>query len=129
MALGPSNGTAGATYYPVQFSNKGAASCTLYGFPGVSFAAGTDQHQVGAAASRTPQAPATITVMPGATSSALLKVTDSGVYDCTRVQVNGLRVYPPDNTGSVVVPYSGMACTSDVQLLTVGPVVSGSSGQ
>jgi hypothetical protein len=51
------------------------------------------------------------------------------VYGCTRVQVNGLRVYPPGNTESVFVPYSGMACTSDVQQLTVGTVVTGSSGQ
>ena len=129
VALGPSNGTAGAIYYPVQFTNKTAASCTLYGFPGVSFAAGTDEHQVGAAASRTQQTPATITVMPRATASALLRVTDSGVYGCTRVQVNGLRIYPPGNTESVIVSYSGMACTSDVQQLTVGTVVTGSSGQ
>jgi Protein of unknown function (DUF4232) len=129
VVLGPSNGTAGAIYYRVQFTNKTAAPCTLYGFPGVSFGAGTDEHQVGSPASRTQQTPATITVMPSATVSALLRVTDSGVYGCTRVQVNELRVYPPGDTESVLVPYSGMACTSDVQQLTVGTIVTGSSGQ
>ena len=129
VVLGPANGTAGAIYYPVQFTNQGASSCTLYGFPGVSFVAGSDQHQVGAAATRTQQAPSTITINAGSTASSLLKVNDSGAFECTRVPVSGLRVFPPGDTASVVLTYSGMACTNDVQQLTVGPVVSGSSGQ
>src|SRR5438309_2387332 len=75
--LGAADGAAGSTYEPLVFTNKGSATCTLNGYPGVSFVAPTSGKQVGAAASRNPQhAAELVTLAPGATASALLQIAN-----------------------------------------------------
>jgi len=82
--------------------NVGSAACALYGYPGVSWVAGADGHQVGAAAVRqadpTGGAEKTVTLAPGAVASAPLDIVDAAVFSpstCKPVPVRGLRVYPP----------------------------------
>lgn len=48
---GPGGGTAGAVYYPLEFSNVGHSRCTLYGYPGVS-AYGSAGRRIGTPAAR-----------------------------------------------------------------------------
>jgi hypothetical protein len=86
----------------LQLRNIGSSSCTLYGYPGVSWVAGADGHQVGAAAVRQPDstggAEKTVTLAPGALASAPLDIVDAGVLsksECKPVPVRGLRIYPP----------------------------------
>ena len=99
LRLGAGQGTAGSIYEPIVFTNTSGRSCTLYGYPGVSFVAPGTGHQVGAAASHNPEhAPATVTLAPGASASALLQVVDDRNFppsSCHLVAVSGLRVYPP----------------------------------
>ena len=49
---GVAQGAAGSVYQVIVFTNISNATCTLYGYPGVSLAAGTPVTQVGQAASR-----------------------------------------------------------------------------
>jgi hypothetical protein len=86
----------------LQLRNIGSSTCTLYGYPGVSWVAGADGHQVGAAAVRqadpsgSPEK--TVTLAPGAVASAPLDIVDAAVFSasqCKPVPVRGLRVYPP----------------------------------
>ena len=49
---GVAQGAAGSIYQVIDFTNISNATCTMYGYPGVSLAAGTPVAQVGAAASR-----------------------------------------------------------------------------
>ena len=35
-SLGPASGAAGSSYYPIEFTNSSSATCSLYGYPGVS---------------------------------------------------------------------------------------------
>lgn len=86
----------------LQFRNVGSSACTLYGYPGVSWVAGADGHQVGAPAVRQPDitggAEQTVTVAAGALASAPLDIVDASVIppsECKPVPVLGLRVYPP----------------------------------
>jgi hypothetical protein len=86
----------------LQLKNIGASACTLYGYPGVSWVAGADGHQVGAAAVRQADssegAEKTVTLAPGALASAPLDIVDAAVFSpsaCKPVPVRGLRVYPP----------------------------------
>lgn len=51
-SLGPGSGAAGSSYYPIEFTNASSTTCTLYGYPGVSFVTASGV-QVGAAATRT----------------------------------------------------------------------------
>jgi hypothetical protein len=86
----------------LQLKNTGSAPCALYGYPGVSWVAGTDGHQVGAAAARqansTGSPEKTVTLAPGALASAPFDIVDAAVFSpsaCKPVPVRGLRVYPP----------------------------------
>src|SRR4051812_3746340 len=49
-SLGPEQGAAGSVYTPLVLTNVGPRTCELRGFPGVSYVAGDDGHQVGPAA-------------------------------------------------------------------------------
>jgi Protein of unknown function (DUF4232) len=130
------DGAAGSTYYPLDFTNTSAASCELYGYPGVSFVttpAGTGR-QIGAAALRgTAFAKVAVTLAPGQTAHAWLKVAEAGNYpasSCQPATAGGLRVYPPGQTEAGYVSHRFSACSSGrATLLTVLPVRSGKGRQ
>ena len=131
VKLGASQGTAGSIYQTIDFTNTGAASCTLSGYPGVSQAGGSPVAQIGAAAARSTTTPVTtITLAPGAVGNALLQYTEAGNYSpstCDPTAATTLIVYPPNQTASASVPYSAQGCAATgVILLHVGPVQAGS---
>src|SRR3954453_17548441 len=123
--LGPAGGAAGSTYEPLVFTNKGSATCTLNGYPGVSFVAPSSGKQVGAPASRNPQHPAAlVTLAPGATASALLQIANEANYPattCKPTTVSGLRVSPPGATTALYVAFNSAqkACSSKGYNLSV----------
>jgi hypothetical protein len=127
---------AGSTYYPLDFTNTSAASCELYGYPGVSFVTtpASAGRQIGAAARRgTAFAKVTVTLAPGQTAHAWLKVAEAGNYPastCQPATAGGLRVYPPGQTAAGYVSHRFSACSSgSAALLTVLPVRSGKGRQ
>ena len=86
----------------LQLRNTGSSACTLLGYPGVSWVAGADGHQVGAAAKREANnsggAEKLVTLAPGALASAPIDIVDAAAFpvsQCKPVPVRGLRVYPP----------------------------------
>jgi hypothetical protein len=133
VTIGPSQGTAGSIYQPIVFTNTGTATCTLYGYPGVSLAGGSPVAQIGAAAARsTATAASIITLAPGAAANALLQYTEAGNYSpstCTPTPATTLVVYPPGQTASASVAYSTTGCgATGVDILHVGAVTAGSGG-
>lgn len=132
FSLGTSEGTAGSVYQPLRLTNTGTGTCTLTGYPGVSFVTGASGDQVGAAASRNPQhAVTTVTLAPGATAESVVQVVDHMNYapaQCKATDVSGFRVYPPGNTAAAYVPFdhSSSACSTDVTQLTVQAVTAAS---
>ena len=134
VRLGATGGAAGSTYEPLVFTNKGSATCTLDGYPGVAFVAPQSGKQVGAAASRNPQhAASLVTVAPGASASAMLQIANHANYpasSCTPTTVSGLRVYPPGSTTAIYVPFAHtqQACSTKVNQLSVEAVVAGTAG-
>lgn len=127
-SLGVSQGTAGTIYQVVVFTNTSAATCTLYGYPGVSFASGVGGSQIGKAATRSPLvSPALVTLAPGGKADVLLAVEDAGaIPNCQITSVDWLRIYPPNDYGSVYVQYKTQACASTKKsILTVTPVRAG----
>jgi len=126
------NGGAGSSYYPLNFTNTSATACALYGYPGVSFAAAatTAGKQIGVAANRaTAFAKVTVSLAPGATAHAWLKVAVAQNYpaaSCQPVTARWLRVYPPGQTAAGYVGHSFSACeSSSAPLLTILPVRAG----
>lgn len=134
VTTGNPEGAAGSTYLSIRFTNTSSASCTLYGYPGVSLAAGSPTAQVGAAADRQVTAPASVvTLEPGQTGSALLRIVQALNYPtatCSPTATAYLRIYPPNETQSVLLPFKAMGCTSDsVKLLTIAAVRTGAGQQ
>jgi hypothetical protein len=123
LGLGLGGGAAGSTYYPLEFSNVGHHACSLTGYPGVS-GYGSSGGQVGPAASRNGQPHGTVTLAPGATAHAILRVVDWGALCSTEVVAAGLNVFPPGTTRSEPVPFSFGACAHQ-GVLIVGPVRAG----
>jgi len=130
LSLGAGEGAAGTAYVPLVFKNVSGRTCTLFGFPGVSWVAGDDGHQVNVPFARTGAAKSTVTLAAGAVAHATLATHDVGFYDaaqCKPVSVRGLRVYPPDETKSIFVPLATKACSvNGVNNGTVAPIAKGS---
>lgn len=120
---GEGGGTAGTTYYPLEFSNIGHRVCTLYGYPGVSAYRGALK-QVGSGADRSTSAHSLIMLRPDATGHALLGIRDWGALCSRPVVVDGLKVYPPGQRSPEEIGFSFDACAHK-GVLVVGPVRAG----
>jgi hypothetical protein len=117
---------AGSTYFKLEFTNLSGRACTLRGYPGVS-AVDLRGVQLGSAAGRNPtHPPRTLTLQPGASAAALLRIADANNYPaatCHRTTAAGLRVYPPNQTRAKTVPFPFLACSrSGPTYLAVAPV-------
>jgi hypothetical protein len=127
-----SDGAAGSTYYPIDFTNASTSACTLNGYPGVSFVTAADNQgaQIGQAAVRNPEfGPTAVRLAPGAEAHAWLQVGSAGNFPpstCQPVTAHWLRVYPPGETEAGYVQQDFPACSADgAQLLTIMPVHGG----
>ena len=124
-------GSAGALHYQLVFTNRSVSTCTLYGFPGVSF---LDAHgdQIGPpAAEGTAVGRQPVSLSPRTSGYARLDVSDPTVGPCAGSRrVALIRIYPPASTAALLV-----APTSDLQVCasantstfvgtTVGPVAA-----
>jgi Domain of unknown function (DUF4232) len=132
--IAQSSGAAGSVYYPIDFTNSSSGQCSLYGYPGVSFVTGNRGTQLGRAASRdTAAGPTAVTLAPGQTAHATLRVAEAGNFDasqCQPVTAHWLKVYPPNQFTPLYVPFTTQACSarlpSDVgSQLSVFVVASG----
>ena len=113
------------TYTSLQFTNVGQRTCTLQGFPGVSFVTGDNGQQVGLPANRSGNLGPAITLRPGSSTNAGLVMTNPDPYpadQCKQVDVRGLRVYPPNETAAMFLPSTGASCSGNI-----GPLLSVSS--
>jgi len=115
FTFGNPDGTAGAVHYTLTFHNTGSSSCTLYGYPGVSFLSAGGS-QIGAPAQRqSGGSVATVTLAPGGNGYSSVAVTDPGIPPCTgQGTAAQIRVYPPGQTQSALVtaPSSVAVCSS-----------------
>jgi hypothetical protein len=130
---GIAQGTAGSVYQVLVFTNISGTTCTLYGYPGVSFGStGTSGGQIGAAAAENPATPRRlVTLAPQGTGNVQLQIVDAGNFPASRchpVTAHWLVVYPPNQTTPVYVHYSSQACAKPVRVLTVSVVLPGSGG-
>ena len=119
----PGGGAAGSVYRTLVLTNTGDKSCTLAGYPGVSYVDAKGK-QVGAAADRDPDAKkVTVTVAPGGTAVAQLRQTNAQNYGkaCGLTDVAGVKVYPPNRKDSLIAEQKTVGCSDDsVVLMTVG---------
>ena len=130
VTLGVSQGYAGGVYETIVFTNTSGATCTLFGYPGVSLVSAPPYTQIGLAAKRAGTAPVKLIVLTaGASANALLQVVDAlnfGAATCSPTQAAFLRVYPPNQTVPVYLPDTSQICAQPVQTLFISAVQAGS---
>jgi hypothetical protein len=124
VTLGRGEGAAGSQYRPLQITNKGDTPCFLFGFPGVSIVDSAGK-QVGKAAARDgSQASGKVVMKPGQREQVTLRIVNAANFSdaqCKLTHASAIRVYPPGERQSVVVPVKGLeGCASTaVEILTV----------
>lgn len=131
------NGYAGGVYYTLNFTNLSGHTCTLHGYPGVS-AVSLSGHRIGSPAGWNTVKPGTATLANGATATATLQIADPANYGTSCFlpgpppepgkpgklpTAAGLRIYPPNQFTSKVIPFPFSACNSSGPVwMHVGPV-------
>jgi hypothetical protein len=132
--VGLAQGAAGSTYQVIYFTNLSNAPCSLYGYPGVALAGGSSQvNQVGAAASRSSAtAAAVVTVAPGQSANAVLRIVQAENYPtgtCKPTATTFLQIFPPGQTTPIYLAYKSTGCaSSSVNLLSVSVMTAGTGG-
>jgi hypothetical protein len=124
------------TYYTLEFTNVSDRSCSLYGYPEVSAYgdSAVTGRQIGNAASRdTSVRPRPVTLAPGATAHAVLRVTVTANPEpasCARVIAAEFRVILPRQGRPAFVPAHIPVCSNghvslSVQAIQARPGVPG----
>src|SRR5215472_3937900 len=130
VKLGASQGTAGSVYTTIVFTNVSNATCTLYGYPGVSLTTGKPVTVIGKTAKENPATPRRlVTLQPQTSASALLRIVDAQNYPASRCDPKTstyLQVYPPNQTAAVRIRHQTLVCAKPVGLMTVDVVKRGS---
>ena len=130
--IGLSQGTAGAVQVAIVFKNLNNVPCTLYGFPGVSLAAGTPVTDVGQPSSENAStARELVTLAPGGYANATLQIEDAVNFpasSCMPVATTWLEVIPPNQVVPLNIPYNTTGCKGSTKLLTVTAVRPGNGG-
>jgi hypothetical protein len=130
VTLGSQEGAAAGHFYrTVDFTNISSASCTLYGYPGVSFVAAIGGNQIGAAASRSPASKRLIVLAPGKKAHALLDLLDVLNFpssECAASDAHWIKVYPPNQFSASYVPWTAKVCSKPKPVyMSVAPVRQG----
>ena len=105
-------------------TNNGSTPCALDGFPGLTL---LDSHgaQLGS--------PATfdhtisysrVVLAPGAVASDTIHTLNAGATSCSGTS-SSLRIYPPGDTASMLIPGQVMLCGGQ---LSVSPFIAGGTG-
>ncbi|WP_084477170.1 DUF4232 domain-containing protein [Actinokineospora enzanensis] len=128
LSIRDGDAAAGTVYRKLVFTNTGTRTCVIQGFPGVSYVAGDDGHQVGPAAYRVGTKGAPVSLAPGVSASTDVGFVNVQNYDpaqCEPTAVRGLRVYPPHDTASLFLDLPGTGCATSPpgNQLTVKTVV------
>jgi Protein of unknown function (DUF4232) len=111
-----SGAAAGSTYVPIDFTNIGSGTCTLFGYPGVSAVDSPSGSQIGRAATRNPAAAAAlVTLVPGGVAHATIQVANAQNYSpsqCNPVTAHYLRIYPPNQFRAIYARYTVQVCSA-----------------
>ena len=122
-------GAAGSDYVDIVFKNLNTQACTLYGYPGVSFGAGSPVAQVGQPAGRTAAVASTlVTLQPQGSAYAVLQVGDAQNWPastCKPTATTWLQVIAPNTTNPLYVAFKSTACRGDVVTMHVEAVQPG----
>ena len=123
------NGAAGSDYVDIVFKNLNTRACTLYGYPGVSFGAGSPVAQVGQPADRNSAVGSSlVTLQPQGYAYAVLQIGDAQNWPastCQPTATTWLQVIAPNTTNPLMVSFDSTACKGDIVTMHVEAVQPG----
>ncbi len=129
ITLGPPSAAAGHFYRPVIFTNMSGATCTLYGYPGISFVAAIGGKQIGAAAGRSRASKHLVVLAQGGKAHALLDLLDVLNFPssvCAASIAHWLKIYPPNQFSAGYVRWTAEVCSKSTPVyMFVAPVRQG----
>jgi len=115
VAVDQGSGTAGATYYPLEFTNTSRHACSLDGYPGVSAISRAGQQLGSPAAWGTMNGARPVVLAPGATAHTILAYHDVEAYTprvCDPVDTTiALRIYLPGQRSATYAAFGFEACS------------------
>jgi hypothetical protein len=115
VAVDQGDGTAGTTYYPLEFTNISGHACSLDGYPGVSAISRTGKQLGSPAAWGSLSGARRVVLAPGATAHTILAYHDVGAYPrraCDPVDTTSeLRVYLPGERVATAAAFDFAACS------------------
>ena len=118
ISLDTAGVAAGSVYYRLEFTNASGMTCTMYGYPGVSFVSRPGGGGLGGPAVRNPTVgPALVTLTPGAVAHASVQVAVAQNYPrpvCEPVMAHWLRIYPPGQFAPLYTDLTAMTCTGTI---------------
>lgn len=120
--LGGGDAGAGHIYRYLVLTNTGSATCHLTGYPGVSLLDSAGK-QIGKPADRQPSRYSPVVLKPGASASDTIH-TINHMGTCQAPSAS-IRVYPPGNTESLVIPGEITVCDNT---FTITPLAPGKNG-
>jgi hypothetical protein len=121
-SLGGSEGAAGSLFRNLVLTNHSGTTCHLTGFPGVSLLDAGGK-QIGQPAAREHEGYQPVVLKPGGSASDTIH-TVNHMGSCLPTSTS-LRVYPPGNRASLVIPAKIDNCDN---LFTITPMTAGSGG-
>jgi hypothetical protein len=118
------NGSAGHLTYRLEFTNMSTTTYAIIGYPAVA-AVSLTGHQVGAGAAHGAGPAHLVTLVHGATASAMLQVTNTALYTpslCHATLAAGFHVVVPGTTTGRFLPFPVSMCANVHQVtLSVQP--------
>jgi hypothetical protein len=119
------DGTAGTTFFTLDYTNIGRTTCSLAGFPGVS--ATLNGAQIGKAATRDNDTPfKVVNIAPGATAHSNLGYHDILIEpSCKERTPDFLKVYAPNDTVAKHAFFSLPVCATGQSDFSVMRVQAG----
>ncbi len=111
-SIAGTSGAAGSTYETLELMNHSSAPCTLSGYPGVSLVDASG-NQLGQPATRDTSRAVTVVTLSGHGSAySVLRFPNPDNFSAGQcsAEATNLRVYPPGQTQSLLVPSKHKAC-------------------
>lgn len=102
----------GTAYTDLAFTNTSGSTCSIVGYPGVSFL-GAAGGQLGDPAVRVPGATPVVAVAPGASAHATLIDRHPILDQCQGLQATptSIRIFVPNETAPIALPWQEPVCT------------------
>jgi hypothetical protein len=123
LGLGNGGRTLGTIFYPVEFSNIGRSTCTLFGFPGVS-AISSSFRQIGPSASHI-GGRRLVVLRPGGTAHVILGIIDADNFSHCGKTPAALKIFAPGQHAATVIPSFTFPACAHKRVLVVNAVHPG----